>query len=774
MNLKRWIRTIADKLTTGENGAPLSKREIIALAVLLIFCSFLLSILLSGYSHFNIPSYHVGDIALADITVPEDLFIKDEKATREREIEARQKALPVYRLNSSVQEETISKLKAAFAQGRELLGLPAEADGRTDGRTHKYTFRKLPVKVRDKLYSTMRNLGVYPPSDDLTAYLVREEFNLRLGSQIIALLRDSFSIPILPDESAFDKDKRNIYILNAATGKMEMVSLDQVIKLTKARRRIEQRLNQDAAGIPITGRSHVRRILETLLIPNLTFDAHLTTTRQDQDARNVDPVMRQLKKGKIIIRQGDEIGPDHLDQIEAIRKLTIGGSSAKQVIGLGVLIGFLLMMFVISLRSCLPDQWNYITLAVFSVLALVVNILLLNVFWFVCDAVSRNFIASPFNDTTYFFYALPFAYSAMLMTLLAGEQCALLFIIFYSLPAGQSIGVDFYGFLYILLANFIGIIIVRNVTQRIGIIASGFKLGFAAVVLFFILQIAKQEPFDLTSGIFGAALTFLSGPINAILLAFMLPLCERFLKVTTEIRLSELGNVNLPIIRDMILKAPGTYNHSIAVGTLCEGAAKTVGINPLFLRVASLYHDIGKTVLPEYFVENQQQINPHIMIDPRESANILKGHVVEGIRIAREGKLPSSIIDLIPQHHGTRFMRFFYEKAKADAQVDVKAFNVVDFRYPGPKPQTKAASILMIADSIEAASRTLDDHSQDKLLNLIQQIITDITGDEQFSECDITLAEINRITYSFLETFTSYYHNRITYPGFNFDKGKVK
>jgi putative nucleotidyltransferase with HDIG domain len=211
---------------------------------------------------------------------------------------------------------------------------------------------------------------------------------------------------------------------------------------------------------------------------------------------------------------------------------------------------------------------------------------------------------------------------------------------------------------------------------------------------------------DLTRGCFGAALAFLSGPINAIFLAFMLPLSERWLKVTTEIRLSELGNVNLPIIRDLILKAPGTYNHSIAVGTLGEGAAKAIGLNPLFLRVASLYHDIGKTVRPEYFVENQQQFNPHDLIAPQESVNILKGHVVEGVRIATQANLPPSIVDLIPQHHGTRCMRFFYEKAKRSAPPDGKEVNEMEFRYAGPKPQTKAASILMIADSIEAASQS--------------------------------------------------------------------
>lgn len=773
MNLKRWISTVADKRMAERKGAFLSNLGIIAFASLLIFCSSLLSILLSDYSHFSVPSYRLGDIALTDIIVPVDLLIKDEKATQAREIEARAKALPVYRFNPSVQEEAISKLKAAFAQGRNLLGLPTAMDGRADGKIRKRTFRKLPANVRHKIYSIIRNLGIQPPLDDLTVYLVREEFNIRMEGKIIALLKGGFSSPILPDDSTLDQKRHNIHKLNTVTGEMETVSRDQVLTLAKARGRIGQNLNQDAS-VPVAVQPHVRRLLETLLIPNLTFDAHITATRQDEDAKNVDPVMRQLKKGKIILRQGDEVGQDHLDQIKAIREFATGSSSVQQNIGLGFLIGLLLLMSVFFLRSCTPAQWNYLTLAVFSVLALVVNILLLKVFWFVCDAVSRNFIASPFNDKSYFFYALPYVYSTMLLTLLAGEQCALIFIISYCLLAGQLVGVDFYGFLYILLANFIGIITVRNVTQRIGIITSGFKLGFAAVVLFFILQIAKQEPFDLMSGIFGAALSFLSGPINAIFLAFMLPLCERLLKVTTEIRLSELGNVNLPIIRELILKAPGTYNHSIAVGTLCEGAAKAIGLNPLFLRVASLYHDLGKTVRPEYFVENQQQFNPHNMIDPRESANILKGHVVEGMRIARAANLPPSIVDLIPQHHGTRLIRFFYKKTETDTQADGKVVNEAEFRYPGPKPQTKSASILMIADSIEAASRTLSDHSQDKLLNMIQQVIADITGDEQFSECDITLAEINRITYSFLETFTSYYHSRITYPGFNFDKGKDK
>ena len=442
-----------------------------------------------------------------------------------------------------------------------------------------------------------------------------------------------------------------------------------------------------------------------------------------------------------------------------------------QTIGMASLIAILLTILALFVRFIASNQWSYLRLVGFFLLTLTANLLLIKASWFVCESVSQSFPASPFNDKMYFFYLLPFAYGSMLITLLAGVRRAQLFTIFLSILAGQSLGTDSYGFFYILITNLTGIIFMRNVFQRIGIIGAGFKLGLSAAVLFFILQATAQTPMDVSSGIFGAALAFLSGLFNSLLLVFMLPLCERIFLVTTEMRLSELGNLNLPLIRDLILKAPGTYNHSIAVGTLCEGAAKAIGLNPLFLRIASLYHDIGKTARPDFFVENQQGAgSPHDRISPQESAHILQDHVTCGISIARKAKLPPTIVDLIPQHHGTKLMQFFYEKAKGQAAESGGNVQEDEFRYCGPKPQTKAAAILMLADGIEAAARTLNDHSQNKLLDLIQKIIADTTEDGQFAECDITLSEINRITYSFLETLSSYYHGRIAYPGFDFNQ----
>jgi putative nucleotidyltransferase with HDIG domain len=242
---------------------------------------------------------------------------------------------------------------------------------------------------------------------------------------------------------------------------------------------------------------------------------------------------------------------------------------------------------------------------------------------------------------------------------------------------------DTHGLFYILIVNLLGIWAVAKASQRVGVVLSGFRLGLAATTLFVLVQMSRQAPLDWSAGAFGSVLAFLSGPINAGLLVFALPLCERLFSVTTEIRLSELGNVNLPLLRQLILKAPGTYNHSIAVGTLSEGAAKAIGLNPLFARVACLYHDVGKSLQPEYFIENQQGSNPHEGLSPEESVRIVTSHVSEGIRLAREAALPPAIVDIIPQHHGTRLLASFYAKERALADGDESKVPQERFRYKG-------------------------------------------------------------------------------------------
>lgn len=766
MNLLKWIQPVASGASRRKDG-PLSGWQVVLLAGLLIFLSVLFSVLLTRQSHFSAPAYQPGDIARADIVVPMDALIEDEAATQTRRAEVKAKALPVYRFNPSLQDDQAARLNAAFVRSRVLLGLDP-AGKESSGKKRRRPFRTLPTAVKADLRSIMQDLGIKPPADDLLSFLVREDFKRSLEDQIALLLKDVFSTQLIPDDTRFAKGKEYVHKVNIVTSKLETVPIGLLSTISQARGKVNQRINQDSR-IAVASRPHIRGILESLIVPNLAFDESMTETRQQEDVKNVDHVLRKLKKGKVVLRQGDEVAADHLLQMEAIRKLSPDGFSVKQTGGMAFLIGILLAIFAYFIRFITLNQWSYLRLAVFLILTLTVNLLLLKASWFVSESVSQSFQALPFNDKTFYFYLLPFAYGSMLVTLLAGGRCAQIFILFFCVLAVQATGTDAYGFFYILLTNLAGIIFTKKATQRIGIIGAGGKIGLSAAVLFLILRTIGPVPPDLTSGGFGAALAFLSGPLNAIFLVFTLPLFERIFMVATEMRLEELGNLNLKLIRELILKAPGTYNHSIAVGTLCEGAAKAIGVNPLFLRIAGLYHDIGKTVQPEYFVENQKEDNPHERIRSRESVQILQNHVICGISLAREAHLPSAIVDLIPQHHGTKLMRFFYEKAKDEA-ASGGIVQEEQYRYSGPKPQTKAAAILMLADGIEAAARTLNDHSEEKLRELIRKILTDTTQEGQFSECDITLSELNRIAESFLETLSSYYHGRIAYPGCDFNQ----
>ncbi|PKN75284.1 MAG: hypothetical protein CVU52_06150 [Deltaproteobacteria bacterium HGW-Deltaproteobacteria-10] len=766
MNLSRWITPIAGIIDLKKRKDRFSKQEIYGLLGIIILLSFLFSLILSGYNLITIPEYRVGDIARTNVIVPADVLITDKEATRLRKAEAKAGILPVYRFDQSIIDERIFRLASAFSKSRILWN--AAENKFSHQRKHKPKFQLLSSVDQTNLRAIWKAIDIATPTDDLLKFLVKERFNASLEGQLVTLLRHGFSVLIISDDRKIIRDKSDITMLDTVTGKEVIVPLARILTLKQAKDMVNKKLSLDVS-ISASSKPKMSIILDSLLAPNLRFDLKMTQAKQTSAAENTDPVLRQLKKGKVILRQGDEVGHDQLTQIDAIRKFSAGRASIEQIVSTSIIIAFLLAIYAFFLRLLNVGQWHYFKLLLLSGLVLTFNLLLLKVFWFVCDSISRNFVLFPFSEKDYFFYSLPYAWGAMNITLLAGEQCAQIFLLFYVVLAGQIVGTDYYGLFYILIINLIGILVVRKATQRIGIIGSGFKLGLIAVFMFMVLQTAKQVPLDMLNIGLGAVLAFLSGLVNAAILTYSLPLCERLFKVTTEIRLSELGNLNNPLIRELILKAPGTYNHSIAVGTLAEGAAKAVGISPLFLRVASLYHDIGKTVQPEYFVENQQKINPHDHIAAKESVSILRCHVNEGIKLAREANLPPSIVDLIPQHHGTRLMQFFFEKARQNAggSTEVKED---DFRYTGPKPQTKAAAILMLSDGIEAAARTLSEHSQDKLLDLIQKIIASAGEDGQFTECDISLADIDRITFSFLETLLSYYHSRIDYPGFNFNR----
>jgi putative nucleotidyltransferase with HDIG domain len=253
----------------------------------------------------------------------------------------------------------------------------------------------------------------------------------------------------------------------------------------------------------------------------------------------------------------------------------------------------------------------------------------------------------------------------------------------------------------------------------------------------------------------------------------MLPILEYTFKVTTDISLLELLDMEQPLMKNLMITAPGTYHHSIIVGNLVESAAEAVGVNPLLARVSSYYHDIGKVKMPEYFVENQSNsMSKHEKLAPHMSSIIISSHVKEGVELAKQHKLPQPIIDIIEQHHGTSLMTFFYQKAKG--QRDESEPSEEEYKYPGPKPQTRVAALVMMADAVEAASKVLNDPTPARIAALVDKIINHIFLEGQLDECELTLKDISEIKKHFSYILTGILHKRIDYPGFNFNGSSSK
>jgi len=255
------------------------------------------------------------------------------------------------------------------------------------------------------------------------------------------------------------------------------------------------------------------------------------------------------------------------------------------------------------------------------------------------------------------------------------------------------------------------------------------------------------------------------GLFSAMLVNGIIPMVESGFKYTTDVKLLELANMNSPVLRELMIQAPGTYHHSIVVGNLVEAAAESINANPLLARVAAYYHDIGKIKKPLYFIENSDgQRNRHDKLAPSMSALILTSHVKDGVEMAREHKLGNEIIDIIQQHHGTALIKFFYDRAKNQADPGVQQIDERDYRYHGPKPQTREAALIMLADAIEAASKTLTDPTPARIQGMVQKLINNIFIDGQLDECELTLKDLHLIAKSFNMVLAGTFHHRIDYP----------
>ena len=367
-------------------------------------------------------------------------------------------------------------------------------------------------------------------------------------------------------------------------------------------------------------------------------------------------------------------------------------------------------------------------------------------------------------------YGIPVAAGAMLIALLFDFHTAIVFSFTIALFTGYWLNDALYP-IYTFVGSLTAAFSVIRCKKRSALLRGGLYVTAVNVLIVLIVYLSRDELF---TSVVPSALTFaiFAGIATSAIVSLLLPFLEYAFKVTTDISLLELLDLNQPIMKTLMIAAPGTYHHSVIVGNLVEAASETVGVNPLLARVSSYYHDIGKVKMPDYFIENQSTSpSKHFKLTPHMSSMIIINHVKEGVELAKQYKLPPSIIDIIRQHHGNSLITYFYEKAKE--QDEGNAPTEEDYRYPGPKPQTRVAALVMMADAVEAASRVLTEPTPARISALVDKIINRIFLEGQLDECELTLKDISEIKKRFTYILTGIFHKRIDYPGFDFSDENI-
>jgi putative nucleotidyltransferase with HDIG domain len=375
-------------------------------------------------------------------------------------------------------------------------------------------------------------------------------------------------------------------------------------------------------------------------------------------------------------------------------------------------------------------------------------------------------MGAPLNDPIMWNFAIPFAAAALLVAVLVDAQLGLITALMTSLIAGFLAPTGVLKAIYALLSCAAAIYGIGRYRERQSVTVAGLAVSAMNALTTIALIAYAQQPLTLKTIGVAMGCGILGGMLTTIFTAGGLPINESLFGILTDVKLLELSNADLPVLGQLALRAPGTNQHSHAVGQLAEEACRAVGANPLLARIGALYHDIGKTAAPDYFVENQSGDNPHDRLKPTQSARIITSHVTYGLKLAKEIGLPRQISDFIPQHHGTRTLHFFLRKAQAQAKPG-EEINEAEFRYPGPKPQFKESAIMMIADSCEAAARSLAYPNPENIGTIVTKIVDAIITDGQLDECNLSLKELTTIREAIITSLTAIYHARIDYPGFN-------
>lgn len=734
----------------------------------------------------SIPQLHPGDIgkpfqssSSAGFKASRDYEIVNAAMTEQRRQEARAAVQAVYDFTPTVVPDLKKNIHEAFAGMRRAIAQvqatapPAPAPKvKTRPAATKQAGKK-PAVAADSLPLLQARAEferlLFPVENEDFQALLAAGFSPEVEQVTSSLVERAYPVPVAASRDELERvGLQGITLRDLGHGSERSLSVEppNVFDVREAKAELDRFASLPGNLLPDSPpvlRRAVLRLARRQVRPNLTINTAETESRRAQAASAVKDAVISIKKGQKIIGDGELINETHLLIVNAMRAETDRLEVFQLQMGsmglVALLIAGLYGFFRAAFRRFRPTRKDTLLLG----LLLAGMLGSMHLFVAIADAVHDKYGSIPPEA---FYYCIPVAAGAMLVRFVLSEELALFFALVISCLSGLLLGNSLSFAIFALVGSLVASERIARAKDRVSIFRAG--LFTATVNLCLVVFLSLAEGRGLTTETFWmGAFAFLGTSLAVpVMVMGFTPLIEALFGYASDLKLLELANLNHPALKELIVQAPGTYHHSIIIGSLVEGAAEAIGANPLLARSCAYYHDIGKGRNPLYFGENQKGDNRHDALAPAMSAVIIKRHVTEGIEMARQYKLPKLVADGIPQHHGTRAVGYFLHKAIKEQEGKENAAPIDEsiYRYPGPKPQFREAALVMIADAVEASSRALAEPTTEKLQALVQKMINVIFSEGQLDECEITLKDLNLIAQSFLHTLEGIYHTRPQYP----------
>lgn len=670
-----------------------------------------------------------GSIASEDIIAPFTFpILKSEEEFKREKIHAASSVLPVLVLNSEKSNETLMMLDRYFEELKKILSQSKSQADRMQAVT----------ELNPMISQSTRNL------------LLNAEQRTRAKKAVDEFIRASLDGGVLTSKEIVPKSAERVVIKKDEKEIQkqipELIDLEDVSR--EARKVGISHFKYDEAAMEA-----FLELASLFVQPNLDFSIGEYAQRQEEARKSVSRTKGVVLKGEMIVAAHypvTQVAIEKLKSLEIERERRGGELEYPGIfstIGRNIVFACLIGSFLLYAGMFKP-----------SILEDISSLLLLALCFSVVLILAYLAISIPNVPN----YMIPVAVAPILIALLLDSQLAVLLTVVLSLVVGIYTGLRLGETMVSLVAGVVAVFSLRKIRRRAQFYETILFLSLAYLLGIIAVESLKFTRFTDTIRYCGF------GILNSFFAVFfcmgVVPLLERLFGFTTDITLLELSDLNRPILRELSLKAPGTFHHSLIIGSLVESAAESIKANSLLARVGAYYHDIGKVRKPEYFADNQTGIkNPHDKLSPKLSALIIKSHVKDGIAIARREKLPRPIVDIISEHHGKTLISYFYNKA-----IELNAKQKIeenDFRYPGPRPSTKEAAIVMLADSVEAAARSLENPTPSRLKGIIKQIITNRFNEMELDGSDLTMKDLHKIAEAFLPILVGIFHQRPEYPG---------